>query len=381
MRLILCLIITLIMYGSLYPFNFVWQEIPWDQWLLLDSLHHRAGRTDIVGNVLLFIPYGLMGLVYHRYPIALRILLIFFSGLLLAYCLQILQLYLPSRDAALGDAMYNGLGLLIGIGIGLCIHLMAKQSWSRWNEATAIGLFLLACWIGYRCFPFIAEWSQANINASWQPLRDWPYFHPWQTLQICFAWLLCFRIMHFIVPNSSLRWAPLCCVLLLFAAELVMKNNLITWNDLLGSTLALLLFACLRYQTYFDALLLCGAFISWALFTLSPFAWQSTPSDFNWLPFKGFLHGALWSNSVVLLHKTFIYGSLLYLLRRKYLWLNATIMLGLYLLLLEIAQQFSRYQQADITNPVLVLLIALTLATLERVFHQANQSLGSSATR
>jgi hypothetical protein len=61
MRAILLLIAVMISYGSLYPFHFAANH----HWLaeaagLFSMPTLRMGRGDLVGNLLLFVPYGLV---------------------------------------------------------------------------------------------------------------------------------------------------------------------------------------------------------------------------------------------------------------------------------------------------------------------------------
>ena len=120
MKYIFWLVVFLITYGSLYPFNFH-ITAPFAELLnnLVTSWDEKTYLGDILGNVVLFIPYGYFGLLYFTSKHIVSLILI---GLVLAVGLQIVQLYLPSREAALDDAIWN----LLGIGIGLIVGFVYR---------------------------------------------------------------------------------------------------------------------------------------------------------------------------------------------------------------------------------------------------------------
>ena len=47
---------------------------------------------------------------------------------------------------------------------------------------------------------------------------------------------------------------------------------------------------------------------------LEPFVLRPATASFAWVPFSDFLNGAMYHNALVIVEKTFLYGSLIYLL-------------------------------------------------------------------
>ena len=76
----------------------------------------------------------------------------------------------------------------------------------------------------------------------------------------------------------------------------------------------------------------------------------------------------MYHNTLALLQKTFLYSSLVFLLRELGLsWLKAALLTGLLLLLIEAAQIYFSGHTPEITDPLLVLLCALGMAELDRL--------------
>ncbi len=107
----------LVTYGSLYPFDFSLSELSGEatrRFLFEWSLF--TGRGDVLGNVALFLPYGFFRMLVRKpgRSEAAKLLWLSVWGFVLATVAQVFQLALPSRDAALGDVLWNMLGLSAG---------------------------------------------------------------------------------------------------------------------------------------------------------------------------------------------------------------------------------------------------------------------------
>lgn len=119
MKNLFYLTVVLIAYGSLFPFEFhtgglsaaVWDNF-WRSWRVISS------RGDILSNVALFVPYGLFGMAARsaRTPVVGRFVFLILTGALFAFVLQLAQLWVIARDAALQDVGWNLLGLVVGAG-------------------------------------------------------------------------------------------------------------------------------------------------------------------------------------------------------------------------------------------------------------------------
>jgi hypothetical protein len=103
-RRLFWLVLALVAYGSLFPFRYQAHLPSWaDGWALLRP-ETRHSRSDLLGNVLLFVPYGLL----LAAPMLLRRrMLALLGGAALALGLQYLQFWFPDRDPIGTDAVLN----------------------------------------------------------------------------------------------------------------------------------------------------------------------------------------------------------------------------------------------------------------------------------
>jgi hypothetical protein len=99
---------------------------------------------------------------------------------------------------------------------------------------------------------------------------------------------------------------------------------------------------------------------------LSPLEYRIVSEPFHWLPFYGFLGGSMLVNTYVLFEKFFFYGTLLWLLRETgaSLKLAAGYSVG-FVALIEWAQTHFSNHTPEITDPLLVLIIALVFHATE----------------
>ena len=113
-----------IVYGTTIPFNFVHDRqqvadhlarVTWNPLIAADT-GQRVSIPDLVGNVLLFVPFGLFGvwaLSRPRAPWA-RLALVSILGLALTIGAEALQLLTVDRTTAGSDVFANAFGALIG---------------------------------------------------------------------------------------------------------------------------------------------------------------------------------------------------------------------------------------------------------------------------
>lgn len=78
--------------------------------------------SDVVINLLGFIPFGILLVLYfrsRRWPIARSFLVTIASGFFLSLFIELLQVFLPSRDSSLLDVINNTLGTAMGAGLAV----------------------------------------------------------------------------------------------------------------------------------------------------------------------------------------------------------------------------------------------------------------------
>ena len=113
-----------------YPFDFNSQIID-NPWLM----NNRIGKLNTVANILLFMPYGILGtwlgatLAPKR--CVLVIVAVVLGGALLSLTAETMQVWLPDRASALVDVVTNTLGACIGAVVGWRWAARATKRWRR----------------------------------------------------------------------------------------------------------------------------------------------------------------------------------------------------------------------------------------------------------
>ena len=149
----LALVVLLVAYGSLFPFQWNFnapQAFIWSG---------RIGLVDLIENIALFVPLGgLLGWAGQGRPRKW----VFFAAwlvaaIVLASALQWLQKFLP-RTPALSDVIFNMAGYALGWGAGFAArwrvgHLLNRHQ--GWADADQFTLVLIALWCVAELYPLI----------------------------------------------------------------------------------------------------------------------------------------------------------------------------------------------------------------------------------
>lgn len=377
---VVLLLAVLISYGSLYPFDFLWHTLSWSEFLaFLFTPDQQTTRGDIVGNVVLFLPYGFavaLSLQGRRAWLGSAFWL-GSLGFLLALALQIAQFWVPERVPAIGDAWLNLAGIAIGLVIGRQLSHVAHRRMLKGDYGQlhlSIPLLLILFWLAYRWFPFVPTLDLQNIKDAVKPLLKYPSFEPVGIFHDAMAWLVCFRLVKR-TPARRLSGMTLSLLALsVLVAEPLFRHNYLSLTNALGLGLAILALPLLSLRAA-PALLCLGLFLAVGLSGLMPFHWAEPANEFRWLPFAGFLDGSMWINSQSLMEKSFFYGSLVFLLHDAgSRWRLAGITVAIWLALIEFAQIFLVGRTPEITDPLLAVLIAFAMGlSTGHDRHQASQ--------
>jgi VanZ family protein len=369
------IVTVIITYGSLFPFNFQTNDLNWATFdLFIRSWQARTSWGDLLGNIILFIPFGIAGILSTRNLrfVSLNVLLVWASGLVLAVGLQFAQLYLPGRTAALNDAIWNTLGLSLGIFFALVAnnYFLRLQIQERVIPLVPlVPLVLIGTWCTYRLIPFVPTIDFQAIKDSLKPLLIHPEISLLGVFMNAVSWLLVGYFLKYLPgPGGTLGKLGFL-MASIFGLEVLIVANDVTASNIVGALIALMVSAMfldrIKRITTMLAILLA---ISIVFQGLAPFDPRPVIATFNWFPFHGFLGGSMYHNTLALLQKTFLYSSLIFLLRELGLsWLKATLLTGFLLSLIEAAQIYFGGHTPEITDPLLVILFALGMVELDRL--------------
>ena len=369
MRLLLLLVAALITYGSLYPFRFSLVAV--DSAAIaafLNSLDAPSGRGDILGNVVLFIPFGFLGMLAlpPRSNRATRILSTVITGFVLSTALQVAQLYLPSRTAVLVDVVWNMVGLGMGIVVAMPKFVQGMVANQSVTSTAFIPAVIIAAWLAARLAPFVPSIDWQEWKDSLKPLLLDPSFDLRSFLRQAPAWLAtaCLSAAAFGERRISLKFALLIAVT--FALEVIIIDNTLSFTAVVSASSSFLVFALalkhLRRRELVAGLILMGTYV---YLGLTPFILLDEPKSFHWIPFWGSLGGSMFVNAWVICYKVFLYGAMVWLLERGGLGnVGATMLTFAAATIVEAGQAFTGSGTPEITDPLLVLVAGLLIANL-----------------
>ena len=370
MRFVFFLVAFLVSYGSLYPFGFDLEAGRPDAFAALwDTLGEVTERGDVLANIALFLPYGFAGWLAcsGASPVA-RIVIVVGSSLVIGTGLQIAQIYVPARHAHLQDAVWNVLGTVVGMGFAAATRLPSHCAMSLAGRWSAVPAVLVGAWLGYRWMPFVPTLDIQQLKNSLKPLLLTPDLTTLGAVHNCVAWSAFALLWSKVAPGVARERNLWLVVPGIMAVEVLMRNNAISASNVLGAALGLTAwFAWLR-RSRVAAVVVASAIMAVLLMRgLEPFALREVQGTFHWVPFRGFLSGSLQHNTTVLFEKVFLYGTFLWVVRDvSGRWTGGAVMLVVVTGFIEAAQVAVRGHVAEITDPVLAVLLAITLKQIER---------------
>ena len=365
---------VVVTYGSIYPFNFQLHTLDgdtYDRFIASCCLAFRPG--DILGNIILFVPYGFLGMLapISGRGLGTRLGVVLVTGFVVALGVQIAQIYLPSRDENLQDVFWNMLGILVGILPALLSGKYMAGSAHRPQGVALVPALLIGSWLAYRLFPFVPSIDFQAIKDSLKPLLLTPQISPVEIFHDAVAWLIVAALLPRLLPGKRLDLFLPLLMAGVFGLEVLIVQNSLSATNVAGAVLALVLWWGLlkhiRGQAGALAMLLCVMLL---VDGLAPFSLAAVAAPFNWLPFKGLLGGSMYLNVQSISEKVFLYGSLVYVLwqtrlGQTRLGQTAGICIATAIVaLIELSQMFFTDHTPEITDPILVVLAAWALIAL-----------------
>ena len=358
LRWLLLLSAALIVYGSLYPFDFSRpQAIDWRAFFTPPQL--RFSRPDMLGNVLLFVPFGLFATVSGR-RFWLRAALAMIFGISLAVCLQLLQTYIPLRTPALADAAWNTIGLTLGVAAGYFVRRRGPIATLDTRGAAWVRFGFLGLWLSAELLPFVPTLDWQTLKEGLKPLLLSPRIEIGPLLLHAAGILAGAEIAAGVFGIARTRAYVVAAALLVFLAKIFVVSLGLNLSALLGFVLGAGSWIALSHRSEWFrrgwAFWFLLAAISLAtLLSGSPYA---SAGRVNWIPFAAMLQGSMLDNSRALFQSALLIAALILVgsARDSRDWITATA-LALWLALLEALEYFLGGHTSDITKPLLAFLL------------------------
>lgn len=376
---LLLVVVALIAYGSLYPFNFKPDAVDGGVLRAFMQLSwQRAGRGDRISNVLLYLPLGfcLFLLLAARFKRAAALALAAVLGALLSLTIEAAQAYISPRVPSLTDLALNALGSLAGAAGGLAwralsslLHAPARAEAPARDSGAAL---LLALWFAWRFAPFTPQFDLAKLKSALQPL-----FHPQFEPAAAFGYLTCWLVVNQAIAGLVSRPRRLEALLITIAVVLIGRLLLVNQAFAPAELLALLLLLPLIVLMHRLApaprhTALALAVIAAVLIEgLAPFDFATNAARFDLWPFTRAhldfsyaLRTIDWAGSFGCL---FLSAALIWSLREWGAPLDLAIGVAVALvLLIEVMQMWLPQRESTIAAPLLTVAAGLTLRALYR---------------
>lgn len=373
MRLIWYIVILFIAYGSLYPFNFDFSRpLPDDLGAWLLNWQQRTIRSDVIANILLFIPYGFFGALTvqqkQRRNTLVSILVMLAVGILFAFCLQFIQFFLPSRVSHAADALLNAIGILIGIS--LAAYSNSQRIQRMIPEGLRLGIspafLVLFLWIGWQFFPYIPVFETKQFGQSLDTIvRSTWSVSVW--LQHVLFWLVFYHLVQRVLGKEyRLSFITLVSVFVIII-KLAMYRSQMGWSEITAVPLAMILHHHFTRQWMIPLIAISSTIL--LLWTnLFPLTFKQSMNSFQWLPFDDFLKGSTWYNLSELIEESLLLASVGYFCAKW--WRNyrlATTFLVALSIGVTVLQLFIIGKKPDITLFILALVIGILLIRLKAI--------------
>jgi hypothetical protein len=178
------------------------------------------------------------------------------------------------------------------------------------------------------------------------------------------------------------KWATLSLIALAFgviAAKPFIVTKVISPAEVAGTTAAVALWLVGLGHLRLRTMVIAAIFVAAIAFQgMTPFELRDTASSFSFVPFGGFERGSMLVNLQSFLEKVFLYGALIWLVAQAGGSTEFSVVFNVvFATAIEVAQMFLADRTAEITDPLLALIMGLTLIALERHYRISPKSEGA----
>lgn len=364
---ILSIIAILIAYGSLYPGNFSESDAGavkkfFTDWRVITS------RGDMLGNLVLFFPLGMVGILLapHNRNTTIRAACLLLLAFVFSFALQLAQVWLPSRSAALADVIWNMAGMTLGLAIAYLIKKYAPRGVRSFDSASLAALSVLGLWLLMELLPLVPSLDWQKFKDALKPLfLDYTLSFPVAMMHAAGVFIA--GSVFVALGRQPVAWLGSALIIVL-AGKVVIVSLTLDASLLIGSLAGYA--GCLIVWRLAGTILFEAAFwlllIAWSVVALTPFSLASG-GTFNGIPFATMLQGSMETGARGLAQSLFIYTALLWILQKTGMDIaKATVGLAIWSCLIELIQMGLLGRTADVTEPILLLLAGWTLSVLQK---------------
>jgi len=292
------IVVCLIIYGSLYPWQFQTTHFVSSPVTILvhswPASFNRYVFRDAVVNVLLYAPLGIFGylLFLPRLRKAGAVAAVLASAATLSTAVELVQFYEAFRYSSIFDIACNLTGAAAGLIVASVYteSLMPLVAWSQRGEFLHVsaGGVLLLCWVAYQTVPIFPQLSTTQFLLK---LRSLGTRASWSLVELAVSfvdWLAVAAVVEDVAGPNSARLV-LTVGMLLLPGRLFLEGRSLAAAECVGALLAVFVWRH-SFGKRSDRFLLI-AWLSLAaliLRGLAPFH-LGLPQEFSWIPFAASL--------------------------------------------------------------------------------------------
>lgn len=269
--LLLAVVVALIVYVSLYPFRFAASGPS-----MVDALGHltwaRAGRSEMLNNVLLYLPFGFCValLVEPRFGRIPGVLAATLAGALLSLCMELLQASVDVRVSSLKDLSLNSLGAFAGAMMGSTWHAlgarMAPQSTPQ-GRSRAVVIAILVLWFLARLWPLVPDIGLRQLKSAVRPLFQ-PQIDPADLVTFFVGWLVVAQAVFHLTRRQRAVDTFLIVIAVVLVGRTITTGNTLVTAELAAIALLLpVLVALNRLPDGARSMLIAGLLGTWLAWT------------------------------------------------------------------------------------------------------------------
>lgn len=377
-RWLLAFVLVLVLYGSLFPFELKAgvAEVAGPLDLLSRLTWNRSTPGDVFANLLLYVPLGaaLAWALPARVTGLVRLLLAVACGFALSLAVELTQVFLRTRVAALSDLSMNTAGTAIGAAGALVIRALAdrlqrSEAFRLTREPFAVALVIV--WLASFLPPWLPRFDTSKWPELWTELlgSGWP--EPHLVAVEAIGWLVVAAALRALTRPAYVWFALLVLALGALTVQFTLFVRFADVAQPAGALVALLAWPLLARLD--DARLTPLLFVALAVVIawrgLEPFQFDGRGQPFNWVPFHDLIsRGSTGFNLPLFFGKAFTYGALVWLLvRRGAAPAFAGAFVAAFLLAIEALQVFTPpgHHVASITDPLVAIASGVVLALLQ----------------
>lgn len=243
--------IALVLSASLYPFDWDWGRLSAGLKQGLPRLHEwiPPSRRDTVVNLLLYVPFGLLGALAldARSGIAGRLVWPVSGAAALSLMVEVAQHALPPRDPALADWVFNTVSAAVGALLAVGWRALPRSRFvpskgslggrGAIETGPAVGV-LAALWVAAHLAPFVPRLRPGRVSAAIEASLALE-LSPSRVL----AWLACYLVLAAGL-RAVVRWRSFWSVLLTatlasLGLRLLFVGQRLSPDEVLGALVAL----------------------------------------------------------------------------------------------------------------------------------------------